>query len=79
MIDPTPAAPWTVTLAWTPGQNGGRVSVMPNRAPVFAVVGLMTAGESTDQVAAEHRITEMQAYVLWRLRCDLTDDDEEGP
>jgi crossover junction endodeoxyribonuclease RusA len=38
VTEPTAAQPWTVTPAWTPDQNHGRVSVGDGRVPAFAVV-----------------------------------------
>lgn len=70
---PTASAPWTVTLAWTPAQNGGAVSVMPSRAPVYAVLGLLRAGEAPATVAAEFGITVEEVEVLRHLAEDLED------
>jgi uncharacterized protein (DUF433 family) len=77
--DPEPSArhPWTVTLAWTPDQNWGRVSVMPHRAPVSAVAGLLRAGETHDVVAEEHQIEPREVAVLARLVDDLTEPSED--
>lgn len=68
---PTASAPWTVTLAWTPDQNFGRVSVMPRRAPVFAILGLLRAGEPAATVATEHGVTVQEVEVLRHLADDL--------
>lgn len=67
MTPPTAASPWTVTLAWTPNQNLGAVSVLNGRAPVFAILGLLQAGETPEIVADEFGITLEQIEVLRRL------------
>lgn len=56
--------PWTVTLGWTPDQNFGRVSVMPNRTPVYAIVGLLRAGETHETVASEFDLAVEQVKVI---------------
>lgn len=71
---PTPAAPWTVTLAWTPGQNFGAVATLTGRAPLHAVLGLLHAGEPVDVVAAEHGLSREEVAVLDRLRHELGDE-----
>lgn len=65
--DPSASEPWTVTLAWTPDQNLGRVSVMPSRAPVFAIIGLLQAGETHEAIAYDHGLTVEQVRVLAML------------
>lgn len=71
MPDPTAAAPWTVTLAWTPDQNFGAVSTLTGRAPLHAVMGLLNAGETVAVVAAEHGLSGEEVAVLDRLRQEL--------
>lgn len=70
----TPSSPWTVTLAWVPGQNFGAVSVMPGRAPVTAIVGRLRAGEPVGDVAADYAISVEEVEVLWRLAQDLREE-----
>lgn len=65
--DPTAANPWTVTLAWTPDQNHGAVSIMPRRVPVYAVLGLIRAGEPHDEIAADFDLTLEEVAVIERL------------
>jgi uncharacterized protein (DUF433 family) len=72
---PTARDPWTVTLCWTPDQNSGRVSVHPNRHPVTAVWGLLTAGETPETVSEEHACTPVEVRVLDVLRQDAADVD----
>lgn len=74
MPDPSAAAPWTVTLAWTPDQNGGAVATYPGRAPLHAVMGLLRAGEPVDAVAAEHGLSGEEVAVLDRLRHEIGDE-----
>lgn len=71
MNPPTAADPWTVTIGWTPDQNFGRPCVMPSRAPLFAILGLMAAGEQPDVIAAEHDLTAEAVHVLWQLIVDI--------
>jgi uncharacterized protein (DUF433 family) len=79
--EPTAASPWTVTLAWTPDQNVGAVSAMPGRAPVWAVVGSLRAGEDAETVAAEYGLTPEEVEVLRHLADDLAPNppDETEP
>lgn len=75
--DPGPSArnPWTVTLCWTPTQNHGAVSTLTARAPVTAIVGLLHAGVSIPQVAAEFGIPEQAVHVLHHLIDDLAPEE----
>ncbi len=77
--EPTARDPWTVTLAFARGQNWDRVSVMPRRAPVRAIVGMLRAGESVDTVAEEHGLLREQVQVLAHLADDLDEPWEEQP
>lgn len=74
MPDSTAAAPWTVTLAWTPDQNFGAVATLTGRAPLHAVLGLLHAGETAAVVAAEHGLSREEVAVLDRLRREFTDE-----
>lgn len=69
--EPTAVSPWTVTLAWTPGQNFGRVSVMPRRSPVFAILGRVRAGEPVSEVADDYDVTVEEVQVLRHLADDI--------
>jgi uncharacterized protein (DUF433 family) len=71
MAEPTAADPWTATLAWTPDQNGGAVSVMPSRVMLTAVWGALDAGEYPDIVANEYGLDHHTVHVLNILRRDL--------
>lgn len=73
---PPATAPWTITLCWTPEQNSGRVSVFPSRSPLFAVLGLLRAGEDPVSVSAEFGLTETEARVLSVLVNEI--DSEDG-
>lgn len=64
MSDPTARDPHTVTLSWTPDQNGGRVSCLNGRAPVTAVLGLLWAGEEPGRVAEEFGLSAEEVGVL---------------
>lgn len=75
--EPTSVDPWTVTLAWTPHQNFGRVSVLPSRSPVFAVFGQLTAGDPPDEVADDYGIPPVAARVLDKLRGEVQDDEQD--
>lgn len=83
MSDPTAAAPWTATLAYTPGQNGGAVSMLDGRVSLPAVMGLLAAGEPPEVVAAEYNCTVEAARVIAQLLEDfhdgLFDDSDEDP
>lgn len=74
--EPTAADPWTATLIldWTPDQNYSRVSVMPQRSPVHAIWGQLTAGEELDAVAVDYQISVSEARVLEQLRLEVRDD-----
>lgn len=63
----TAAAPWTVTLCWTPTQNGGQVSVLSGRAPLSAVLGQLHAGATPAAIAADYGLTVEEIAVLQRL------------
>lgn len=67
MNPPTAAEPWTVTLAWTPDQNNGRVSIMPRRTPLMAIIDLIGASETRTAVAAEYDLTVTEVAVLDQL------------
>lgn len=71
--EPTAAAPWLVTLCWTPAQNHGRVAVFPGRVPVWSVWGLLAAGETPEVVAEEVGLTGSEVAVLDVLRRDAAD------
>lgn len=77
MSNPTAAAPHTITLAWTPDQNLGRVSTLRNRTPLFAVLGLLSAGEDVETVAHEYGLAIEEVLVLDQLRRELDDDPPE--
>lgn len=70
MSEPTAAEPWTVTIGWTPDQNGGRPCVMPRRVPLHAIVGLIHAGEDTQAVADEFDLTVEQVGMIEILMVD---------
>jgi uncharacterized protein (DUF433 family) len=67
MADPTAAEPWTVTLAWTPDQNFGRVATLDRRIPLFAIIGAIRAGDLLDEIADDYDLTTEQVEVLARL------------
>lgn len=73
---PTARTPFTVTLCWTPDQNFGAVAVYPSRAPLAAVLGLLKAGETPANVAAEHGMDEDSVQVLSILVNEI--DSEDG-
>lgn len=66
----TASEPYTVTLSWSPDQNGGRVSVLNGRAPVWALVARLRAGDPVEGVAADFGVTVQQLEVLCRLAQD---------
>lgn len=74
MTDPAAAAPWTVTLAWTPDQNFGSVSALNGRVPLHAIFGLLRAGETHETVAAEYGLSGEEVAVLDRLRHEFADE-----
>lgn len=73
MSAPTARDPWTVTLAWTPGQNSGRVSILDGRSPVSAIIGQVQAAVPVAEVAAEYGCTVQDVAVLLRLVDELRD------
>lgn len=73
MVEPTATNPHTITLCWTPEQNFGQVSVYPTRAPVYAVLGLLRAGEAPETVAHEHGLSVDEVRLLGRLADELTE------
>lgn len=80
---PTAEAPWRVELCWTTDQNFGAVSVAATRTPVYAIWGLLAAGEHLKTVAAECGCTEAEVWVLEQLRRETwgpprSDDHEES-
>jgi uncharacterized protein (DUF433 family) len=64
MSEPTAAEPWTVTIGYSPDQNGGRPCVMPRRVPIHAIVGLIRGGEDTQAVADEFGLTVEQVGMI---------------
>lgn len=81
--EPSAAAPWTVTLAWTPDQNFGAVSAVNGRVALHAIFGLLHAGEAHEAVAAEFGLSGEEVAVLDRLRQEtvlpaLADDIDDG-
>lgn len=73
MTAPTAREPWTVTLCWTPTQNYGQVSLLDGRAPVAAVIGLLRAGTTIADIAAEFGCPVEAVEVLAQL-----DDESNG-
>jgi crossover junction endodeoxyribonuclease RusA len=76
VTDPTAAQPWTVTLAWTPDQNSGRVSTLDRRVPLFAIARAVRAGDALDEIADDYDLTVQQVWVIVQLvsEVDLTDE-----
>jgi uncharacterized protein (DUF433 family) len=74
MAEPTAAAPWTVTLAWAPDQNFGRVSTLNHRVPLFAIVAAIRAGDLLDEIADDYDLTTEQVEVLARLAAEAQED-----
>ena len=77
MSTPTARNPHTITLCWTPDQNGGRVSTYPGRAPLYAVLGLVWAGEHHDEIATDHGLSRTELAVLVALATELRPADED--
>ena len=74
MPEPTAAEPWTVTLAWSPEQNAGRVSTLDRRIPLFAIVSAIRAGDVLDEIADDYDLTTEQVEVLARLAAEAQED-----
>lgn len=71
MTEPTARTPHTVTLAWTPDQNFGRVSCLNGRVPVSVVLGRLWAGEPHDEVATDFVLSREEVGVLAVLADEL--------
>lgn len=67
MTEPTAREPFTVTLAWTPDQNFGRVSTLNRRVPLFAIARAVRAGDSLEEIADDYGLTVEQVTVIARL------------
>ena len=65
--------PHRVEVCWVEEQNFGRVSVFPNRAPVWAMIGRVRAGDDPNLVADDYGVPRSQFAVLVRLAGELTD------
>lgn len=71
MTQPTAADPWLLTLAWTPDQNWGAVSLLPSRTPVWVVIEQLLAGTTRGALATEYDLTDEAITVLANLAADL--------
>lgn len=57
--------------------NGGRVSLLPGRHPLVAVLGQLAAGETPAAVAYDFDLTEAQVSVLQRLLDDVLEPQSD--